>query len=76
MQALTQIVGVVRLLCQDLSQDIRAAVCSSAFVPLAAAVGPERCASLLLPELIELIQVRRGHMRKRTCNFSSYVPYP
>lgn len=56
-QAVTQVAAVVRLLCQDLSQEIRAAVCRSACVPLAAAVGPARCASLLLPELIELIQV-------------------
>lgn len=58
MQALTRIVGAVRLLCQDLSQEIRAAVCRTVFTPLAAAIGPDRCVAQLLPEIVELIQVR------------------
>lgn len=57
-QALNQIVDVVRLRCQDLSQEIRAAVCRAAFIPLAASIGPDRCGLLLMPELIELLQVR------------------
>ena len=56
-QGLTKICGTVRLLCQDLSQDVRAAVCRTAFEPLAHAVGPDRCAGQLLPELVELLQV-------------------
>eukprot|EP00892_Ulva_mutabilis_P008534 jgi/Ulvmu1/6052/UM027_0030.1 len=55
-EALTRISGHVRLLCQDLSQEMRASVCRAVVAPLTLALGPERSASQLLPDLLELLQ--------------------
>lgn len=57
MQKLQEIATVVRGLCQDLSQNVRQAVCECMLEPLAKALGPELATQMLLAELLDLVQV-------------------
>ena len=58
MQKLDDILLQVKALCQDLSQDVRYAICDAVLQPLAKAVGPSRATHSLLEEAVELVQVR------------------
>lgn len=69
-QKLQGLAVAVRGLCQDLSQDVRQAVCEAVLAPLAQALGPTVATQMLLADLVELVQVRlsrRVHLG-RACN--------
>lgn len=57
MQALSRIVEHVRSLCQDLHHTVRECMCAQVVVPLARSLGPDKAATNVLEDILELIQV-------------------
>lgn len=58
MQVLGRIVEHVRTLCQDLQHTVRECMCASVVVPLVRSLGPEKAATIVLADVLELIEVR------------------
>ena len=58
MQALGKIVEHVRTLCQDLQHTVRECMCARVIVPLARSLGPDKAATAVVEDVLELIQVR------------------
>ena len=56
-QKLQEITAQAKALCQDLTQDVRLAMCEAALVPLTRTLGPATATASLLKEVLELIEV-------------------
>lgn len=57
MQLLANILEHVRTLCQDLQHTVRECMCAHVIVPLSRSLGPDKAATNVMEDVLELIQV-------------------